>query len=141
MVLEPPCTQWQRLHYLWIFFGQVCWYLGENSSHLPKCACSYTYGCILVYLACTKAADASSQSIQCYPQTPGKLWARQTAGVTNYTRYWASVLALSHAALDDSRRLKLEFTSAAAWRRKGRRECRRCVPRDCALWTRVWRGG
>ena len=62
---------------------------------------------------------------------------RQTAGVT---RNWAGGVALSHAAFHDSRRLKPDFSSAAAWRWKGRRECRRCVPRNCTLWTRVWRG-
>ena len=31
-------------------------------------------------------------------------------------------------------------TSVAALRQKGRRHCRRCVPRDRAPWTRVWRG-
>jgi len=31
-------------------------------------------------------------------------------------------------------------TSAAALRQKGRRHCRRCVTRDCAPWTRVWKG-
>ena len=64
---------------------------------------------------------------------------RQTARVT---RNLAGGVALSHAALHDSRRLKFmsKFMSAAAWRRKGRHECMSCVPRNCALWTRVWRG-
>ena len=39
---------------------------------------------------------------------------RQTAGVT---KNWAGGLALSHAALHVSRRLKPEFTSVAAWRK------------------------
>jgi len=59
------------------------------------------------------------------------------AGVT---KNWAGGVAISHAALHDSRRLKPELISAAAWRQKGRRECRRCVLRNCALWTRVRRG-
>jgi len=49
-------------------------------------------------------------------------------------------VALSRATLHHSRRLKPVFISAAAWRRKVGCECRRCVPRNCALWTRVWRG-
>ena len=61
---------------------------------------------------------------------------RQTAGVT---KNWAGGVTLSHATLYDSRILKQELISAAACRRKGRRECRRCVPRNCTLWTRVWR--
>ena len=61
---------------------------------------------------------------------------RQTAGLT---KNCAGGVALSHAVLHDSRILKPELISAAAWRQKGRRECRRCVPRNCALWTRVWR--
>ena len=61
----------------------------------------------------------------------------QTAGVSEN---WAGGLALSHAALPDSRRLKLELISAAAWRWKRRRECRHYVSRNCAAWTRVWRG-
>ena len=59
---------------------------------------------------------------------------RQTAGVT---KNWAGGVALSHAALHDSRILKSELICAAAWRRKGCRDCWRCVPRNCALWTRV----
>jgi len=43
---------------------------------------------------------------------------RQTAGVH---KSWASGLALSHAAPHDSRRLKPEFASTAAWRQKERR--------------------
>jgi len=62
---------------------------------------------------------------------------KQKAGLT---KNWASGVALSLVAFHDSKRLKPEFTSAAAWRLKGRRECRRCVPWNCALWTRVWRG-
>ena len=62
---------------------------------------------------------------------------RQTAGVT---RNWACGVALSHAVLHESRRLKPEFSSAASWRWKGHRKCRRCVPRNCTLWTRVWMG-
>ena len=61
---------------------------------------------------------------------------RQRVGVT---KNWAGAVALSHATLHDSRMLKLELISAAAWRRKGRRECRCCVPRNSALWTWVWR--
>ena len=61
---------------------------------------------------------------------------RQSAGLT---KNWAGGMALSHVALHDSRRLKPEFTSAAAWQQKGRRECRRCVPRNCVLWARVGR--
>ena len=38
------------------------------------------------------------------------------------------------------RRLKPEFTRAAAWRWNGRLECMRFAQRNCALWTRVWRG-
>jgi len=53
---------------------------------------------------------------------------RQTAGIT---KNWDGGWALSHATLHDSMRLK---------RQKGRRE-HRCVPRDCAPWTREWRGG
>jgi len=64
-------------------------------------------------------------------------YGRQTAGVT---KNWAGGVTLSHAALHDFSILKPELISAAAWRRKRRRECRRCVPRNCALWTRTWRG-
>ena len=63
---------------------------------------------------------------------------RQTAGVT---KNWAGGMALSHATLYDSRILKPELISVAAWRLKGRRECRRCVPRNCVLWTRYDGGG
>jgi len=61
---------------------------------------------------------------------------RQTAGVTEN---WAGGVALSPTTLHESRILNPELINAAAWRQKGRRECRRCVPRNCALWTRVWR--
>ena len=64
----------------------------------------------------------------------GKLWARRKAN-GRVTRNWVGGLALH-----GSRRLKPEFSSATAWRWKGRRECRLCVPRKCTLWTRVWRG-
>jgi len=53
MVLELPCAQWNAvvsgLFYLWIFFEQVCWYLGKNSSHAQKFACSYIYGLIACF--------------------------------------------------------------------------------------------
>jgi len=61
----------------------------------------------------------------------------QTAGVT---KNWAGGVALSNDNLYDSRILKSELISAEAWGRKGRRECRRCVPRNCTLWIRVGRG-
>jgi len=53
------------------------------------------------------------------------------------TKNWAGDVALSHATLHDSRILKPELISATAWRRKGRRERRRCVPRKCTVWTRA----
>jgi len=59
---------------------------------------------------------------------------RQMAGMT---KNWAGEVALSHATLHDSRILKPELISATAWRRKGRRERRRCVPRKCTVWTRA----
>jgi len=62
---------------------------------------------------------------------------RQTEGVT---KNWPGGVALSHAALHDSRRLKAASISVAAWRRKGGRDCRRCVRRNCGPWTRVWSG-
>ena len=62
---------------------------------------------------------------------------RQAAGVT---KNWAGGVTLSHAALHDFRISKTELISAAAWRQKGCRERRRCVPRNCALWKRLWRG-
>jgi len=61
---------------------------------------------------------------------------RQTAGVTK-NRAGGVALSLSHAALHD-RSSPAEFTSAAALRRTRRRPCRRCVPWNCTLWTRVW---
>ena len=74
-----------------------------------------------------------------YPQTTGQLWARRETNGRGDQKLgqWR---ALSHATLHDSRILKPELISTAAWRRKGCHECRCCVPGNCALWTRVWKG-
>jgi len=57
---------------------------------------------------------------------------KQTARVTENL---AGGLALSHAALHDSRSLQLELTDIIAWQLKEHNECK-CLPRDCAPWTR-----